>query len=239
MGHDINFFDGACWYVVFLFSTTVHEASHALAAYRLGDDTAYRGGQVSLDPTPHIKREPFGMVVIPIVSFILGGWMIGWASAPYDPMWAHRHPRRAGVMAMAGPASNFLLMLLAAILIRVGIGMGWFELPEQVGSGHVVDAIATSGLPVLAATLLSITFSLNLLLFVFNLIPFPPLDGSSLPLLFLSNEGAAKYWAILRGPGMNMIGLIVAWRLFNIVYPTIHLFVVNTMYIGLDRYTAI
>ncbi|MDB6057155.1 MAG: peptidase [Verrucomicrobiales bacterium] len=236
MGHDINIFDGACWYVVFLFSTTVHEASHALAAYRLGDDTAYRGGQVSLDPTPHIKREPFGMVVIPIVSFILGGWMIGWASAPYDPVWAHRHPRRAGIMAMAGPASNFLLMLMAAGLIRLGIGMGWFELPQMIGSGHVVDASAGTGLPVLAATLLSITFSLNLLLFVFNLIPFPPLDGSSIPLLFLSNEGAVKYWTVLRAPAMNMIGLFVAWRLFNIVYPAIHLLVVNTMYLGLDHY---
>src|SRR4051794_13136914 len=172
MGHDINLFDGACWYVVFLFSTTVHEASHALAAYRLGDDTAYRGGQVSLDPTPHIKREPFGMVAIPIISFILGGWMIGWASAPYDPMWAHRHPRRAGIMAMAGPASNFLLMLIASGLIRLGIAVEWFELPSGVMWGHVVNASATSGLPVLAATLLSITFSLNLLLFVFNLIPF-------------------------------------------------------------------
>jgi Zn-dependent protease len=236
VGHDINLFEGACWYVVFLFSTTLHEASHALAAYRLGDDTAYRGGQVTLDPTPHIKREPFGMVVIPWVSFLLGGWMIGWASAPYDPMWAHRHPRRAGIMAMAGPASNFLLMLLAAGLIRLGIAAGWFELPDRLGAAQIVEATAGQGLPLLAATLVSIFFSLNLLLFIFNLIPFPPLDGSSIPLLFLSNEGAAKYWTLLRAPGLNMIGLIVAWRLFDVAYPAIHLYCVNTLYIGLGHY---
>jgi Zn-dependent protease len=236
MGHEISVFEGACWYVVFLFSTTVHESSHALAAYRLGDDTAYRGGQVTLDPTPHIKREPFGMVVVPIISFILGSWMIGWASAPYDPMWANRYPRRAGIMAMAGPASNFLLMIVAAVLIRVGIFAGWFEAPDSIGGAHIVRAVAESGLPVLGATLISILFSLNLLLFVFNLIPFPPLDGSSFPLLFLSHEGAAKYWALLRSPGMNMIGLIVAWRLFNMVYPAIQLFFVNALYFPNSHY---
>jgi Zn-dependent protease len=230
MGHDISLFDGACWYVVFLFSTTVHEASHALAAYRLGDDTAYRGGQVTLDPTPHIKREPFGMVVVPLLSFYFGGWMIGWASAPYDPMWANRYPKRAGVMAMAGPLSNFILMIIAAMIIRGGIAGGWFAAPDQITAAHVVAATADQGMSVLAATLVSVLFSLNLLLFVFNLIPFPPLDGSSFPLLFLSHEGAAKYWALLRQPGMNMFGLIIAWRLFNLVYPTIQLFFVNALY---------
>ncbi len=236
MGHDISLFDGACWYVVFLFSTTVHEASHALAALRLGDDTAYRGGQVTLDPTPHIKREPFGMVVVPLISFLLGGWMIGWASAPYDPMWANRYPRRSAIMAMAGPLSNFLLMVTAALLIRAGVAGGFFVAPEHLTATNIVEATSGQGLPLLAATLVSILFSLNLLLFVFNLIPFPPLDGSSFPLLFLSHEGAAKYWAILRAPGMNMFGLIVAWRLFDVVYPAIHLFFVNLLYFPHGNY---
>lgn len=230
MGHNISLFDGACWYVIFLFSTTVHEASHALAAFRLGDDTAYRGGQVTLDPIPHIKREPFGMVVVPLLSFYFGGWMIGWASAPYDPMWANRYPKRAGIMAMAGPLANFLLMIVAAMIIRGGIAGGWFEAPEQITAAHVVASKAGEGFAVLAATLISILFSLNLLLFVFNLIPFPPLDGSSFPLLFLSHEGAARYWALLRAPGMNMFGLIIAWRLFGVVYPAVHLFFVNALY---------
>jgi hypothetical protein len=85
---------GVTWYVVFLLSTTCHEAAHALAAKLGGDLTAFHGGQVSLDPVPHIRREPFGMVVFPILSLLVGGWMMGWASVPYDPFWAQRHPRR-------------------------------------------------------------------------------------------------------------------------------------------------
>src|SRR5690349_10920884 len=99
MNDNITLFDGAAWYVVFLFSTTIHEASHALAALRMGDDTAHRGGQVTIDPFPHMKREPFGMVIVPLLSYFMGGWMMGWASAPYDPVWANRYPKRAGLMA--------------------------------------------------------------------------------------------------------------------------------------------
>src|SRR5208282_5331142 len=95
---------GFIWYVAFLFSTTCHEAAHAYVAKIGGDTTAALGGQVSLNPIPHIRRSPFGMVVFPILSFFLsGGGMIGWASAPYDPLWERRHPRRSAWMALAGP----------------------------------------------------------------------------------------------------------------------------------------
>ena len=69
MFDQISLIDGIAWYAVFLFSTTLHEASHAFAALKMGDDTAHRGGQVTLDPTPHIRREPVGMVFVPILSF--------------------------------------------------------------------------------------------------------------------------------------------------------------------------
>src|SRR5437588_3636929 len=95
------------WYVAFLFSTTCHEASHALVAKWGGDDTAERGGQITLNPIPHIRREPWGMVVIPILAFLFFGAMIGWASAPYNAEWQARHPRRGALMALAGPAANF------------------------------------------------------------------------------------------------------------------------------------
>ena len=66
--------------VAFLFSVTAHEASHAVAALRGGDPTAYLGGQVTLNPIPHVKRSPFGTVVVPFISFLFsGGWMIGWS----------------------------------------------------------------------------------------------------------------------------------------------------------------
>src|SRR6266852_7405402 len=107
--------DGILWYVVFLFSTTLHEASHALTAFRLGDRTAYEGGQVTLDPIPHMKREPIGTIVVPIISYAVGGWMIGWASVPYNFQWALTYPKRAAKMALAGPAANLLLVVLSAV----------------------------------------------------------------------------------------------------------------------------
>ena len=80
------------YYVAFLLSTTLHEAAHAWAAARGGDLTAYHGGQVSLDPIPHIRREPFGMLILPLVSALATGFPFGYASAPFDPQWALRHP---------------------------------------------------------------------------------------------------------------------------------------------------
>lgn len=100
--------DGLLWYIVFIFSTTLHEASHALAALKLGDRTAHEGGQVTLNPIPHIRREPIGTVAVPIISFILGGWMIGWASVPYNYAWSLKYPKKAAKMALAGPLANLL-----------------------------------------------------------------------------------------------------------------------------------
>src|SRR5688500_17421309 len=163
---------GMIWYVVFLFSTTCHEASHALAAKLGGDPTAFHGGQVTLNPAPHIAREPFGMVLVPIISYIAAGWMIGWASAPYDPFWQARYPRRAAWMSLAGPAANFALMVIAAIGIRAGVGMGVFQSPEIANFSRIAEVVDPQAGSMLrfAATFLSVLFFLNLLLGTFNLL---------------------------------------------------------------------
>src|SRR5580693_6508934 len=161
-------------YLVFLFSTTCHEAAHALAAKFGGDLTAFEGGQVTLNPVPHIKREPFGMVVVPLLGLLLGGMMMGWASAPYDPAWQRRYPKRAGWMSLAGPAANFSLMLLAAGLIHLGIAMGVFQAPHSIDFSTFVEA-TQPGVWEGLAKLVSIFFSLNMLLGTFNLLPVPPL----------------------------------------------------------------
>ena len=107
-------------YVVFLFSVVCHEAAHALVALVGGDKTAYWNGQVTLSPWPHLRQEPFGLGLLPILSMFAamqtGGYgIIGFASAPYDPLWAVRHPRRAAWVALAGPGANLLLAMLAAL----------------------------------------------------------------------------------------------------------------------------
>ena len=165
------------WYVALLFSLCCHEAAHAWAAKRGGDPTAYLGGQVTLDPRPHIRREPFGTVVMPLVAYSAAGWMIGWASTPYDPHWAVRYPRRAAWMSLAGPAANAALLLAAALAIRLGLAAGVFVPPDSIAFDRVVMGV-DGGMAATVATLVSILFTLNLLLLVFNLIPLPPLDGA-------------------------------------------------------------
>ena len=160
---NVDLASALVYYLVFLYSTTVHEASHAWAAKLGGDLTAYHGGQVSLDPRPHIKREPIGMLVLPIVSALLSGWPMGFASAPYDPAWAMRHPKRAAWMALAGPGANLLLVILADLAIRVGIMAGVFHAPESVNFGphrfrRRIGALARRGLLPVSVTLRASTW---------------------------------------------------------------------------------
>jgi Zn-dependent protease len=221
---------GVIWYIVFLFSTTCHEGAHALVGKIGGDPTAFLGGQVSLNPWPHIRREPFGTVVVPIVSYLVAHWMIGWASAPYDPLWQQRHPRRAAWMALAGPAANFSLMLVAAIAIRVGVHYGVFQPPLSANFTHVTDAVG-SGAAGFAATFLSILFVLNLVLGTFNLLPVPPLDGQNVITLVMTDEMALRFLGWTR-QGFGFIGLVVAWYAFDRIFPHLFTLALNLLYPG-------
>lgn len=220
------------WFVVFIFSTTLHEAAHAFIALRLGDETAYLGGQVSLNPGPHIQREPIGMVVVPLVSFFLynGAWMLGWASAPYDPVWARHYPHKSAWMALGGPVANFLLVILAAVLIRLGIMINLLAPPTSfITIASVVEpAGGGSGL----ATVLSILFSLNLVLFLFNLLPLPPMDGSSVIQLFMSESRAQRYQEVIYQPMWSWVGILLAWQFFGRLFLPIWKFAVGLLYIG-------
>lgn len=212
-----SFLPLAALYIVFLFSATFHEAAHAWVALRGGDRTAYEGGQVSLDPRPHIAREPFGMVILPILFLVIAGWPLGYASAPYNVRWAERYPHRAAKMALAGPLSNLLLVVVAAILIRVGMGAGIFIEPTRIGFSAMAQG-ASSGWPTTAALLVSLFFSMNLLLFTLNLIPLPPLDGSAAIGLLLDENTARKVQNFLRQPMFAMVGMLIAWRLFEFIF---------------------
>ena len=226
---------GLTWFVVFLFSTTLHEAGHAFAAYQLGDPTAYEGGQVSLNPLPHIQREPLGMVLVPIITYALtqGGWMMGWASAPYDPLWAHRYPKRAAIMALAGPAGNLILVLVSGTILRIGMGTGiWEPFPSWIYGfkfEQLVEATAKGGLAEAAVAPLSILFMLNLLLFFFNLLPLPPLDGSAVLPAFMSNETTARYNAFLHQPMFSLLGLLVAWQVFPYIFRPIQALAISLL----------
>ncbi|MGD2017761.1 MAG: hypothetical protein PVJ89_06590 [Planctomycetota bacterium] len=222
----------AGFYVVFVLSTVLHEAAHAWAALKLGDDTAFLGGQVSLDPVPHLRREPVGMVLMPLATLALIGWPLGFASAPYDPVWAARHPRRAGWMAAAGPAANLALLLLATAGLRWGLAGGLFQLPESLGVYSIVE---TAGTPVgrSFAIFLSLLFTQNLLLLLFNLLPVAPLDGSAALALVLPRRTFGAYSRLMTQPGMPLIGLVLAWTVFDDLFIPAFRWMVGVVHGGL------
>jgi Zn-dependent protease len=206
---------GFIYYIVFLFSTTCHEASHALVAKWGGDSTAALNGQVTLNPIPHIRREFWGMVIIPIVAFLFMGQMIGWASAPFDPAWERRFPKRAALMALAGPAANFILMFVGAVGLRM---LAWLRMPGE-------------GIGFLVATLFAM-FNLNLLLGTFNLLPIAPLDGSAGIMLFMSESTAQRYLDWLRESSYARLGLLVGLLAFRYLYAPIEAIATNLLLRG-------
>jgi Zn-dependent protease len=223
------------WYVVFLLSITCHEAAHAWAAQRGGDLTAYHEGQVSLNPAPHVRREPLGTVLVPLASYFLfvsgsgQRWMIGWASAPYDPYWEARHPKRAAWMAAAGPAANLLLAGLAFATLKLGLALGTWGAPLGVSYDRLVATSGEAGLLEGLGRMTSVLFSLNLILFLFNLIPFPPMDGATV----LGGWFAPfRDWRERTGanPFFSMIGLLLAWQVFPHLFAPVYLWCLSRLY---------
>ena len=203
------------WYLVFLFSTTFHEFAHAFLALKGGDLTAYETGHVTLDPTPHIRRSPWGMVLIPIISYLQLGWMMGYASVPYNADWGRKNPRRQAFMSLAGPMANLLLALLAFGLMRALLAAHIFEYVADISSGHYVQVAGggTGRSPLGALALaLGVMFKLNVILCVFNLLPIPPLDGAGvLSGLFPASLGSL-YARMNQIPAFSILGMLVAWQ---------------------------
>jgi Zn-dependent protease len=225
--------NGLLWFLAFLLSTTVHEAAHAFVAWRGGDPTAYRGGQVSLSPIPHIRREPIGMLVVPLVTAMTRGWAIGWASTPYDPQWEARYPKRAALMAAAGPAGNLAIALIAFLGIKFGLAAGWFTAPHSVTFEHLVGAAEQTTAIVYAGKILSIFLMLNVLLFAFNLLPFPPLDGGSAIGLVLPEAAASRLRELSRTGALSMVGFLIAWVAFPYIARPLFDFVLFALYPGM------
>jgi Zn-dependent protease len=205
------------WYAVFLFTLAFHEGAHALAAYWGGDDTAYRGGQVSLNPWPHIQREPFGTVIFPLLTFFTSGWMMGWASTPFDPRWGAAYPRRQAAMAAAGPAANLFLASISFAILRALLATGYFVAPARSSFSHMVEPspAGAESFGYALALLLSVALNLNVLLGLFNLLPIPPLDGAGI----LTGLAPATFGQAVQrmtlNPAFRILGLLLAWKIFS------------------------
>lgn len=158
----------------------IHESAHALAAYVLGDRTARSRGRVSLNPLAHI--DPFGTVLLPLLMMAAGGPVFAFAKPVPVYLGNLKHPKRDEVLvSFAGPASNLLLAFMAALVLKGLVGL------SAAGGSNMVGSVAHFCLTCI---------SVNLSLAFFNLIPLPPLDGSSILVPFLRGRALSGYYQI-------------------------------------------
>ena len=177
--------------VVLVFAFSVHEAAHAWAAYRLGDPTAYMLGRVTLNPIKHI--DPWGSIVMPAVALLSGFPLLGWAKPCPVTLRNFRKVKRDDILTtFAGPASNLLMAVIALTLLVLlkhthGFGRDAVFAAMDMTVPAFRSEIDTTALPRMfpIAVLLYYGVLTNVLLFVFNLIPIPPLDGSRIIRYFL------------------------------------------------------
>jgi Zn-dependent protease len=166
--------------VVLLLAVSVHEAGHAWMSYKFGDDTAYLLGRVTLNPVAH--TDPIGTLLIPIISFIFGAIggplgsipLIGWGKpTPVNPRKWTNYTWGNVMVSIAGVLANLILLILGIIAAKIMLSQG-FTIGDFFGRSLNPFAIFIGYL-----------MTLNLALFVFNLLPFPPLDGSKILTTFL------------------------------------------------------
>lgn len=182
----------------------VHEVSHGIAAYKLGDDTAKQMGRLNLNPLNHI--DPFGSIFLPLMLFATGSPILfGWAKpVPFNPNNLKNPKTGSALIGMAGPLSNFLIALIFGIFIRI-----MNLLPFSADFLYPLSMFFNS------------VIFINLLLGVFNLVPIPPLDGSKLLFAFLPN----RYYGLQQFLETYGMWLLIAFILFGIgiIEPVIRL----------------
>jgi Zn-dependent protease len=168
---------------------TFHEAAHAYAAWKLGDDTAFRLGRVTFNPLKHV--DPFGTILLPALLFLTKApFLFGWAKPVPVQFRNLRHPRRdIALVAVAGPLTNMILALASAVLF------------------HLVWLFPDAAAPWLVQTL-SQSILLNLVLAIFNMIPVPPLDGSRIAMSLLPSALARPYAKLERFGFLILLGII-------------------------------
>lgn len=143
--------------LILIFSVVIHEVSHGLAALYLGDTTAKEQGRLTLNPLHHL--DPFGSILLPVITYLSGGFIFGWAKpVPYNPYNLRNQKWGPGLVGAAGPLSNAVIAIFFGLLIRFSSYLTFLP-----GAFFQIT--------------LYITF-LNIVLAVFNLVPIPPLDGS-------------------------------------------------------------
>jgi Zn-dependent protease len=184
--------------ILVMFSVVLHEVAHGWVAWKLGDPTAKQAGRLTLNPLKHL--DPFGSVLLPLILAIVGGPVFAFAiPVPYNPN-NLRNPRRDEVLvALAGPACNLLQAVLGAAVFR-------FLFRTQAVDGSVTYLVLSA---------LATYVYVNLTLMFFNLIPLPPLDGSSIISPFLKGDARMAYYRVQQYAMPILIALL--WLLPSIL----------------------
>ena len=186
--------------VLVIMSIILHEISHGYAAYKMGDMTAKSMGRLSLNPLKHI--DPFGSVLLPVVLYFTSGLVIGYAKpVPYNPNRFENKRKGEVIVGLAGPACNLVLAIIFAILGRAA-KLLYFSTGGGA-LGYWLFVICASAV------------SVNLCLMFFNLIPLPPLDGSSIIAPFLSDKALHSYYKVQQYSLPILLGIII---LFPMVF---------------------
>jgi Zn-dependent protease len=185
-----------------IFAITVHEAAHGFAARYFGDMTAERAGRITLNPINHI--DPIGTILLPALFILMHtGMIFGWAKPVPVNFSRLRHPKRDMLwVAAAGPASNFVMALFWALMIKLSVAYPtvYSEPMALMGQAGVM---------------------INVVLMVLNLLPLPPLDGGRIAVSLLPNHLAYKYAQIERYGFIILIVLLATGILGRIMEPFI------------------
>jgi len=188
-----------------VFAITLHEAAHGYAAKRFGDNTAWLLGRISLNPIRHI--DPIGTVLVPLVSYLVGGILFGWAKPVPVNFGRLRHPKKDMFwVAAAGPAANLLMALGWALLLKLSI-----TLPDFAYN----DALAEMA---------RVGININGVLMILNLLPLPPLDGGRIMVSLLPVKAALKFAQLERYGMFILLGLLFFGGLDLIIRPLLRLF---------------
>jgi len=197
--------------VVLLLAISCHEAGHAWMSYKFGDDTAYILGRVTLNPVAH--TDPIGTLLIPIVAFILGSVggalgsipLIGWGKpTPVNPRKWTNYKLGNVMVSIAGVLANLILLIIGIVAAKVMMTQG-HDIREFFGQ-------STNPLSIFVGNLMF----LNLSLFVFNLLPFPPLDGSKILGTFLP-ETAQPVLAMFEQYGFLILMFLIYIGVFRLI----------------------
>lgn len=186
-----------------IFAITVHEAAHGYAARYFGDLTAHHAGRITLNPLKHI--DPFGTILLPALTIMLGGILFGWAKPVPVNFGRLRNPKQDMLwVAAAGPASNFVMAVFWAFVIKFSADM-----PEMFAVPMALMGKAGVGI--------------NIVLMVLNLLPLPPLDGGRIAVSLLPQNLARPFAQLERYGFIILIILLFTGILGKILGPLIAL----------------